>query len=150
MSINTAYDKAYLEGVCNVTKTAFSCLVESNYDFFDAVDAYMQTSEIRQKMDAGNWSALMKGHKQLLNSIDYANCKPNIENEDKIDMIMYRWIADIYVYLQWMYNLPSKAISLRVNARELYRIFTPLHETSIKNACEKIFNKYKLGELYEN
>lgn len=141
-----AYNELYLEGVENVTRLVFTCLVDSEYDFFDAVDAYMQTSEIRKKMDIGNSSALMKGHLQILHSIDFSGCKPNTENEENIDSILYHFMADIYVYLQWKYSLSSKEINEKVPARELARIFYPLHETSIAVACRKICHKYRLGE----
>ncbi len=49
---------------------------------------------------------------------------------------------EIMTQIQWKYNLPSAYISAMVPAKEMIRFFNPLHETSYKNACEKIYHKY--------
>lgn len=139
---NTAYDEGYLESVMKVHGCLFSKLSEiEEYDVFSMIDAYMQHSGIRRKMDEGNWSALNKGYKQLLNSIDFTLCKPR-KNTMLFDDILLGWIADIYVLLQWRYNIQSAKISQKLSAEELCRAYNPLHETSYENACEKLHRKY--------
>lgn len=75
---NTAYDSLYLKDMMSVHGLMFSKLVagKPEYDVFSMIDAYMRQSEVRRKMDLGNWSALNKGWKQLFNSIDFSLCKP--------------------------------------------------------------------------
>ena len=139
---NTAYDAEYLESVMNVHGLLFSKLSKiEKYDVFSAIDIFMQHSDVRHKMDLGNWSALNKGYKQLLNSIDFTLCKPRA-NKMMFDEILLKWMADIYVLLQWRYNIPSSEISLKLSAEELCKAYNPLHETSYENACEKLYRKY--------
>ena len=57
-----------------------------------------------------------------------------------------RWMADVYTLYQWMYNISSKELSKTVPAREMWKIYTPLHETSEKNACKIINRIYFEGE----
>lgn len=137
-----AYDELYLEPNMDLHRLLFVKLAENEqYSFCSLVNNYMQTSEIRRKQDEGNWSALNKGYKQLLNSIDLSGCESKDKNEF-VDDIMAHWIADIYVLFQWMYNIPSDVISKNVPAEEMIKIYNPLHETSEKNACEKIYQIY--------
>ena len=139
-----AYDKAYLYSNQELHRLLYRDFLENEqYDFFSLIDAYMQTSEIRAKMDVGNWSALNKGDKQLLNSIDYSVCAPRLSNQERrVDITMARWMADIYCLFQWKYNILSKEINNLLPAQELCRIFNPLHEASLDNACDKIANIY--------
>jgi hypothetical protein len=137
-----AYSEDYLESVISVHSLLFEKFEEvSEYNTFSMIDTYMQYSEIRSLIDIGNWSALNKGSKQLFNSVDFNMCKQN--NLDIIiDTIVLKWMATMYVLLQWKYNLKSSLISLNLPAEELYRTYNPLHETSFDIACEKLFNKY--------
>lgn len=137
-----AYDEMYLYGNQELHRLLYRDFLENEqYDFFSLVDAYMQTSEIREKMDIGNWSALNKGDKQLLNSIDYSLCVPKSPEQDKVvDITMARWMADVYCLFQWKYNILSKKINSLLPAQELCSLFNPLHETSLDNACDKIAN----------
>ncbi|MCM1055358.1 MAG: hypothetical protein NC394_07540 [Bacteroides sp.] len=141
-----SYDEAYLTDVMNVHGLLFEKLAEekSEYDIFSMIDTYMRCSEIRAKMDKGNWSALNKGYKQLLNSIDFSHCSSakTAEPSDPPDPILLGWMADIYVLLQWRYNMPSAEISKKLSAHELCRTYYPLHETSHSNACDKLYKKY--------
>lgn len=139
-----AYDEMYLYSNQELHRLLYRDFLENEkYDFFSLVNAYMQTSEIREKMDIGNWSALNKGDKQLLNSIDYSLCTPKSLEQDKVvDITMARWMADIYCLFQWKYNILSKKISNLLSAQELCSLFNPLHETSLDNACDKIANVY--------
>lgn len=137
---NVAYDKLYLTNVMNVHGLTFSKMDENEkYCVFSMIDRYMQCSDVRKKMDIGNWSALNKGYKQLLNSVDYEGCEPKQYSIDKISL---HWIAEIYVLLQWKYNIPSSEISRKVPAKALFNLYNPLHETSHENACDKIYSKF--------
>lgn len=142
MTDNKAYDSSYLEDVEDVHTLLFLKLNEiEQYSLCSMIDEYMQHSEIRKKMDKGNWSALNKGYKQLLHSIDFTRCKPKADNTE-YDNILLEWVAHVYVMLQWKYNIPSKTISQKVPAELMMKLYNPLHETSYPNACEKIYKKY--------
>ena len=135
-----AYDKDYLIGTMDLTRLVFIMLNEQNIlNIYDQIDAYFQTSEIRERMDKGNWSALMKGSKQVFNSIDKSNCA---NDNEKSDDIMLHWLADITVYLQWKYNLSSREFNTKCDARTLANLYYPLHETSINNAADKLYHKF--------
>lgn len=140
---NTAYDCLYLEDMMSVHGLMFSKLVKNKpeYDVFSMIDTYMRHSDVRHKMDLGNWSALNKGWKQLFNSIDFSLCKP-ITRDILFDDILLGWVADIYVLLQWRYNIPSAEISQKLPAEVLCDMYNPLHETSHMNACEKLYHKF--------
>lgn len=139
-NFNVAYNKDYLEGTMNLIRLVFIQMNEINtLNIFDEIDAYMRTSEVRKRMDEGNWSALMKGWKQVYNSIDFAECK---DDNVKSDDIMLHWIADIYTYWQWKYNLSSREISKRCSASLLSELYYPLHETSLDNATDKLQKRF--------
>ena len=140
---NTAYDSLYVESMMSVHSLVFLKLWElkKEYDIFSMIDVYMQYSPIRAKMDVGNWSALNKGWKQIFNSIDFSLCAPKTEDIE-MDGILLGWMADVYVLLQWRYNLPSAVISQKIPARTLCCVYNPLHETSYSNACEKLHKKF--------
>ena len=53
-------------------------------------------------------------------------------------------MADIYTYMQWNYNLLSSNIVEKIEPKELYSMYYPLHETSIENGVEKLKKRYKL------
>jgi hypothetical protein len=137
-----AYNEAYLKDVINVHSFLFLQLAKiKQYDIFSMIDAYMRHSDIRRKMDEGNWSALNKGYKQLLNSIDFSTCEPD-KNKTEVDSILLGWMATVYVMLQWKYRLFSSEISMKLSARELCKTYNPLHEISYENACEKLYYRY--------
>lgn len=48
----------------------------------------------------------------------------------------------MYVLLQWKYNLSSSFIDEKIPAQAMAHAYNPLHETSYKNAVEKLQNKY--------
>lgn len=139
--VTPAYHELYMYPNMNLHRLLFYMLAREPQDTFSLIDAYMRTSEIRERQDRGNWSALCKGSKQLFNSFDHTGCPPKTEDLSE-DTILLGWMADIYVLFQWRYNLPSKELSERVPAKELARIYNPLHEASEKIACEKILHKY--------
>lgn len=139
MKDDKPYIIEYLEPLMNLTRLVFNKLNEiNNLDIFDLIDSYMRYSEVRVGMDKGNWKYLNMGWKQVYNSVPM----DNIKEGEKTDTYMLHWMADIYTYLQWMTSISSEEISKKCPAKELAKIYYPLHETSIKNACEKIYYKY--------
>lgn len=135
-----AYDEDYLDQNRKITEFLFSELMKSGHDFFQAVYEYMTTSDIRRKMDEGNWSALNKGINQIMHSFDLDRI-PSGRN-DYMDETISAWMADIYVYLQWKYDLYSSVIVQRMPPEKLAGLFNPLHEASIRSGAEKIYNHY--------
>lgn len=141
----SAYDKSYLNQVKNVTKFLFHLFLESDYDYYSCVCEYMSNSDIRSRMDDGNWSALNKGVKQHFNSIDYSGIDKS--NNQYMDRILSDWIALIYVHFQWKYDISSSDI-VRVTPPDLLRaVYNPLHEISIDAGCDKLYHKYWEDEL---
>ncbi len=135
------YIREYLEPLIRLHQFVFIMFRnDPEYDTLSLIDAYMRTSEIRRKMDVGNWSALNKGSKQVFNSFDRDPCVkgPSVF----IDDIALEWIAYIYNLFQWTYNVPSKEISERIPSEMLFRMFSPLHETSETNACRKLLHRF--------
>lgn len=142
MTDKRAYDVSYYGSVVKVHTLLFIKLNEiKKYDLCSMIDEYMQHSEIRKKMDYGNWSALNKGYKQLLHSIDFSKCSLKKDSKD-YDRILLDWISHIYVMLQWKYCLSSKEISEKLPSEYLMKLYTPLHEISYPNACEKLYKKF--------
>ena len=138
-----AYNELYLKSNIELHRLLFLDFTKNkDFDFFSLVDAYMQTSKIREGMDKGSPKELNKGDKQLLNSIDYSKCIKDAHNNKVIDYGIMHWMADIYCQFQWYYKISSKEINYKIPSKELYRIYFPLHETSEKNACEKIYQIY--------
>lgn len=139
---NTAYDKLYLRDVMKVHRYLFTMMERNKeYDTFSMIDSFMRYSPIRRRMDEGNWSALNKSGKQLYNDIPFERCEKK-KNDEEYDDILLGWMADIYVLMQWRYNIPSAQLSEAIPASEMCRAFHPLYETSYNNACIKLHHKY--------
>ncbi len=138
MDVKMAYREEYLSGMLNLHKMFFCELNKLPYDSFILIDNYMRQSEIRAKMDVGNWSALNKGCKQLIND----TIKPKETNNVQIDDISLHWIATIYVLLQWKYCLSSKMISEAIPSEKLFAMFNPLHEINEFQAVNKLYTQY--------
>ena len=137
---NGAYDKLYLQDNLKVHEFVFRIMSRNEkYCVFSMIDKYMRESDVRRKMYMGNWSALNKAHKQLLESVDFTDCEPR---QYDIDEISIAWIADMYVLLQWKYKIPSAEISRKIPSKKMFSLFNPLHETSYENACDKLYKKF--------
>lgn len=54
------------------------------------------------------------------------------------------WMADIYTYMQWKYNLMSEKIVDKIKPEDLYKKFLPLHEASLENGAEKLRKIYNI------
>lgn len=136
-----AYDRFYLNGNRKITEYLFHLILESPYDFYESIKEYMAHSEIRRKMDEGNWSALNKGIKQVYNSIDFSEIP--LGDNGYMDETVSDWIADVYVYLQWEYMISSAEIVSWLPPETVCQNYNPLHETSLSNACVKLYQKYR-------
>lgn len=145
-----AYDELYLNDVMKVHRYLFELIEQCReYDTLSMIDSYMRFSPIRQKMDTGNWSALNKSGKQLFNDIPLQFCetaKSESGQDDEYDDILLGWMADMYVLMQWTYNLPSPILSSVLPAAKMMAAYHPLHETSYRNACEKLYRKYFMAD----
>lgn len=137
-----AFIYEYLEPLIDVTKLVFIMLNDtSNIDTMKAIDAYYQTSDVRLKMDKGNWMALNKGSKQILHSIDLTGCTS--DNPNKTDGIMLYWIANIYTKWQWEHpELTSKEINTVCPVDVLMKAYYPLHETSDEKAIKILHDRF--------
>ncbi len=111
----------------------------NQYDFFSLVDLYMRTSDVRKGIDERKQKYLFLGDKNVLNSIRYHEADAK---KADYDVNIARWMGAIYTYLQWIYEIPSKSISMEIPAKKLYNLWNPYHELSYKRACEKIYQSY--------
>ncbi len=138
----------YLNPLIELHKLVFEKISEqTEYDPYSMIDVYMQQSDMREKMDIGNWSALNKGHKQVLNSIPKDACDP--WQGDSLDVVKAHWIAIIYTLFQWEYNISSREINKRIPAKELGYLYNPFHEASDTAVCRKLLHKF-FAEKEEN
>ena len=81
---------------------------------------------------------MKKGWKQVYHSVPLDACDPG----EKADDVLLHWMADIYTYWQWKYNRSSRIMSYRCPAKELAKLFYPLHEASIPNAAGKLDQRF--------
>lgn len=131
--------KEYLDPLMGLIWLTFNKMNEINdLDIYDQIDAYMRTSEARSGMDKGYPKYLNAGWKQVYNSVDMTGIKPG----EKSDGIMLHWLADVYTFWQWRYNRVSKDISEKCDARMLSKLYYPLHEASLQNACGKLDDRF--------
>lgn len=136
---NISFHEDYLNPLINLTKLVFIKFNEENdLDIYQQINEYMQKSDIRKGMDNGNWKDLNKGWKQVYNSID----KSNLSIGEKLDDTMLHWLAEIYTYWQWRYKHLSMDINQKCPAKELAKLYYPLHETSTEIACQKLECKF--------
>lgn len=137
--IKQPFMKEYVFTLMNLIRLVFIKFNENNpYDIFALIDSYMQRNEARHGMDVGNPKYLNMGWKQVYNRTPM----DDLPEGDKLDDIMLHWMADIYTYWQWAYNLSSKEISKRCPAKELYRRYNPFHEAGITTVCRKLTEIY--------
>lgn len=91
-------------------------------------------------MDMGNPIYLNKTPKQIMEELDIS-IQNDHEISEKYDEFILEWMADIYVYMQWKYNLSSAMIVEQIPPESLYQKYYPLHETSIENGVRKLLNR---------
>ena len=107
------------------------------------ITAYMNCA-YRKYMDTGNPLYLNKTPKQILSELGVrADTKKNIS--EQYDEFIFEWMADIYTYMQWKYNLSSREIAEKIGQEELYAKYYPLHEASVENGVDKLRKIYQIG-----
>ena len=136
----TAYDEAYLDSMMQKTRYLFKLIARNCPDVFGTITDYMN-GEYRRYMDMGNPLYLNKTPKQILGSL-HISVDPAKDISETYDEFILEWMADMYTYLQWKYNISSSEIISRIKAEELYKKYFPLHEASIENGAEKLKTMY--------
>ena len=135
-----AYDECYLDSMFQKTRYLFKLIARNCDDVFGMISNYMN-GDYRKRMDVGNPLFLNKTPKQILGSLGVG-----INNEDdiseNIDEFILVWIADIYTYIQWKYDIASSDIVQIITPEDLYEKYYPLHETSVENGAEKLKELY--------
>lgn len=139
---SVAYDESYLDSMIQKIRYLFKLLARNKVNLFQAIQDYMK-STYRKYMDMGNPLYLNKSPKQIMDSIGIEG-KMDLEINEKYDEFILEWMADVYTYLQWRYNLSSEEIVEKIRPEELYDKYSPLHETSLSNCTEKLKAIYEL------
>lgn len=70
--------------------------------------------------------------------------RENADISEKYDEFVLEWMADIYTYMQWKYEMDSCKIVRAVSPKELYEKYSPLHEAGIESGLEKLRAIYQL------
>lgn len=65
-------------------------------------------------------------------------------DSDWQSLAILHWMAELYVYTRYEKGLSFQEMMKMVSPEWLYTHYSPLHETSLKNAWEKAV--YNLGE----
>lgn len=133
-----AYDESYLDGMITKTRYLFKLIGRNCADPFSAIAGYMK-SDYRKYMDMGNPMYLNKTPKQIMEELDI-RIQNDCEISEKYDEFILEWMADIYVYMQWKYDLSSAEIIEKTTPESLYQKYYPLHETSIENGVRKLLS----------
>lgn len=136
----SAYDECYLESMIQKTRYLFKLIARNCEDAFLIITNYMNGS-YRSYMDMGNPLYLNKTPKQILGSLGIC-IKEYEQISEKYDEFILEWMADVYTFMQWKYDLKSCEIVAKIKAEELYSKYYPLHETSLENGVEKLKNLY--------
>lgn len=137
-----AYDEIYLDSMILKTRYLFKLLARNKTNPFPAIQDYMKGT-YRKYMDRGNPLYLNKTPKQIMSSIGIDG-RMDLEISENYDEFILEWMADVYTYLQWKYNLSSEEIVEKLKPEELYKKYSPLHEASLANATEKLKEIYQL------
>ena len=99
-------------------------------------------SEYRKNMDLGNPLFLNKTPRQILRSIS-VSVDEDAPISERYDEFIMEWMADLYTYIQWKYNVLSSDMIKKIKPDELYLKYHPLHEASIENGAEKLRKMYQ-------
>lgn len=135
-----AYDESYLDSMLQKVRYLFKLAARNSEDVFSVITAYM-SGDYRRHMDEGNPLYLNKTPKQILGSIGI-QIKNDSRPSERYDEFILEWMADIYTYMQWKYNLASEHIVRNIKPEELYSKYNPLHEASIENGADKLQSVY--------
>ena len=119
----------------------FDLFAESPYDALVLIEAYSRTYS-RIRADEGSEYHVLKQPINVYNDILRENHLEITESED--DQIILHWMAELYVYTRYEKELSFQEMMKMVSPEWLYAHYSPLHETSLKNAWEKA--AYILGK----
>lgn len=137
-----AYDICYLEGVKLSGRYLFKLIARNYPDCFEVIRKYMK-SDYRKYMDMGNPLYLNKTPKQMLGNLGLSvDLKAGISQS--YDEFILEWMSDCYITLQWKYGLWSSDLIDAIPPEDLYQKYFPLHETSLSNSVEKLYEIYNL------
>ena len=134
----SAYDESYLDGMIQKTRYLFRLIGRNCENPFSVIKDYMN-GEYRACMDRGNPLYMNKTPKQILGNMNIG-LKEDNELSEEYDEFILDWMADIYTYMQWKYEMSSKEIVERIEPDELYRKYYPLHEASIESGVRKLLH----------
>lgn len=137
-----AYDECYYESMIQKNRYLFKLIARNEEEPFEVIETYMK-SDYRKAMDLGNPLYLNKTPKQILGSL---GIRINLDAaiSERYDEFILEWMADIYTYMQWKYNLMSEKIVDKIKPEDLYKKFLPLHEASLENGAEKLRKIYNI------
>ncbi len=138
----TAYDICYYDGMIQKNRYLFKLIARNTDEPFQVIREYMK-SDYRKAMDRGNPLYLNKTPKQILGSLGIS-LNPDAGISENYDEFILEWMADIYTYLQWKYNLKSEDIVTKIEPEDLYKKYSPLHEASLENSTEKLRKIYNI------
>lgn len=142
MNNKAAYDESYLNSMILKVRYLFKLLARNKTDVFQTIQDYM-ISEYRKNMDMGNPLYLNKTPKQIMSSIGIQG-DMDLDISEDYDEFILEWMADVYTYMQWKYNIPSREIVEKIKPEELYRKFSPMHEMSLENGVARLWEIYQL------
>ena len=109
-------------------------ICESEYDSFVMFEVYCRLWE-RKRADEGEVYFILKQPIQMFNEVLRQETIPKCE--EKADVMIFHWMADIYLYAHYNFNLSFEQAVYKVSPRWLYAHYSPLHETSLQNGWEK-------------
>ena len=138
-----AYDECYLDSMMKKPRYLFKLIGRyCEHKAFEVINQYL-CCEYRKRMDEGNPLYLNKPPKQILGEM---GIKVGMISEisEIYDEFILEWMADVYTYMQWKYNIASREIEEKIKSEELYKKYYPLHEASIDNAVDKLKKIYKI------
>ena len=138
----TAYDMCYYDSMIPKNRYLFKLIARNTDEPFHVIKDYMK-SDYRKAMDRGNPLYLNKTPKQILGSIGI-RIQPEAGINEKYDEFILEWMADVYTYMQWKYDLKSEDIVDKIKPEELYNKYFPLHEASLENGAEKLKKIYNI------
>nr|WP_297934141.1 hypothetical protein [uncultured Blautia sp.] len=133
-----AYDECYLDGMITKTRYLFKLIGRNCSDPFLMIAKYMKC-DYRKYMDMGNPMYLNKTPKQIMEELG-VSIQSDHETDENYDEFILEWMADIYVYMQWEYDLSSSEIVEKLTPEKLYKQYYPLHETSVENGVRKLLS----------
>lgn len=138
-----AYDEGYLDDMYLKNRYLFKLIARNCREPFSAIRQYME-SDCRKGMDVGNPKYLNKTPKQILGDMGIRiSAKAGIS--EQYDEFILEWMADIYTYIQWYYNIPSAVIGVKIAPEQLYQKYFPMHEAAVSRGAEKLVKQYGLN-----